>query len=710
MSPLFAALEFTSLPMLGWLVAAALPWLIHRWQRRQHQTTRWAAVELLLSAMQQRARRVQMQQWLLLAVRTAILVLVALAAAEPALRQWAVGAGGRAQVHRILVIDQSYSMGCQEAEATRWERAQAEAKQWIANSDGDALTVIGWARQAENLLGPPTFDTSIALSAIDELSLSDSNCDLSVALRAIKAAIDRAKIEVPQIANHQVVFCTDLGRRTWGFDDRQHDLLESISKLASITVVNVAEGPRENVAITDLQIEPAITLQQRETSIQAKITCFGNSPSSSLSVDLLIEGRTMDRQSVEIGGNTEVTVQFKHRFIGEGAQTVRVVLSDHEDCLPCDDQRWLIADVRPRLRVACIAGQPGAVDDLVRALSPGAAAMPSDGFIDAEVFSVSQLGELKLQDFAAVVLGSVADLSSREAASLSEYVRQGGSLAVFLSSESALRLWGGLQQSLPVTFEGVQSAGEYHFDPLEYQHPVVAPFRGQAQAGLLGVTISQYVRLAIREDRPSAEIVLNFDTGDPALVVDRFGLGRIAVSALPGSLRARDAAGAPWSSFALSPSFLPVVRELVEHLVGDRWHQQRNLLVGETAMIPWPDSATSASVRRPDGFEQKLPLPAAEDRGQIIFPATDKRGVYQFRADEQDCARFSANLDGRDSDLTPIDPATLPATMSTNTVEAVVTSPAIPRDFSFVRTLLAAAMVLLMFEIGLAWMLGRSWG
>ncbi len=106
----FAALEFASLPMLGWLVAAVLPWLIHRWQRRQYQTTPWAAVELLLSAMQQRARRVQIDQWLLLAVRTAILVLVALAVAEPALRQWAVGAGGEAPSHRILVVDQSYSM------------------------------------------------------------------------------------------------------------------------------------------------------------------------------------------------------------------------------------------------------------------------------------------------------------------------------------------------------------------------------------------------------------------------------------------------------------------------------------------------------------------------------------------------------------------------------------------------------------------------
>ena len=75
-----AALEFTSLSMLTWLAAAAVPWLVHSWFRRPQRTMRWAAVELLLTAVRQRSMRIHMQQWLLLAVRTAILVLVALAA------------------------------------------------------------------------------------------------------------------------------------------------------------------------------------------------------------------------------------------------------------------------------------------------------------------------------------------------------------------------------------------------------------------------------------------------------------------------------------------------------------------------------------------------------------------------------------------------------------------------------------------------------
>ncbi len=706
----FAALEFASLPMLGWLAAAVLPWLIHRWQRQQHQTTSWAAVELLLRAMQQRARRVQMQQWLLLAVRTAILILVALAIADPALRQWAVGGGGKGLTHQIVIVDQSYSMGCEHSGSSRWQRVQARARQWIESSEGDALTLIGWAEQAENLLGRPTFDKSIALAALDDLQLSQTSADLSVALRAIVAAIDRAGTEMPQLTTHQILFYTDMGRHTWAVDEGQRELLETLVKRANVTIVNVAEGHYDNYAITDVQIDPPITLQQREATISATVACFGVPLATNATIELLIEGRRVGQQQVELRTDGETTVQFTHRFVDEGTQTVRVALADNEDCLSIDDERWLIVDVRPKLRVACFSGQPGATDDLTRSLAPGVGLIENEGMIEPEVFSISRLGELDLSNYAAVLLGSVGELSPREALALTEYVRQGGGLAIFLGQENSLEPIAALQQLLPVRVERIRPAGEYRFDPLEYRHSIVAPFRGQSQAGLLGVSVSQYVQLRLLDKHPSAEVVLQFDTGDPALVVDRFGLGRVAMSALPGSLGARTATGTPWSSFALSFSFLPVVRELVAYLVGDRWLQQRNLLVGEPAVFPTVVGAKTASVRLPVGVRQTLPLAGAEVRGQRVFRETPLSGVYQFSAEGKECARFAVNLDGRDSDLTPIDQKTLPADLSVNTIEGSTSLLSSRGDFLFARTLLACALGLLLLEIGLAWTLGRGWG
>jgi len=105
-----------------------------------------------------------------------------------------------------------------------------------------------------------------------------------------------------------------------------------------------------------------------------------------------------------------------------------------------------------------------------------------------------------------------------------------------------------------------------------------------------------------------------------------------------------------------------------------------------------------------------LSPPGAEDHGQRVFLGTDKRGVYRFFENDKECARFAVNLDDRESDLRPIDPATIPVGFTTQAVQGTSALSQASGDFSFVRTLLAGALGLLLLEIGLAQMLGRGWG
>ena len=76
---LLAMWQLGSAWMLLWGLAAALPILIHLWSRRRYQQVPWAAMEFVLAAMRRNARRIQLEQWLLLALRTLIVVLFALA-------------------------------------------------------------------------------------------------------------------------------------------------------------------------------------------------------------------------------------------------------------------------------------------------------------------------------------------------------------------------------------------------------------------------------------------------------------------------------------------------------------------------------------------------------------------------------------------------------------------------------------------------------
>ena len=71
-------------PFLLWgLAAAAVPLLLHLLNRRRYREESWAAMRFLLAAIRKNQRRIRLEHWLLLAVRTLLVVCVVLALAQP---------------------------------------------------------------------------------------------------------------------------------------------------------------------------------------------------------------------------------------------------------------------------------------------------------------------------------------------------------------------------------------------------------------------------------------------------------------------------------------------------------------------------------------------------------------------------------------------------------------------------------------------------
>ncbi len=756
--------------MLGWLAAAIAPWLIHWWNNRRPRKTPWAAIDLLLSAVRQRTRRVHFQQWLLLAVRTAILALVALAAAQPVWRPLAMGAASGSRTHHLILVDQSYSMSCRELSKTRFDRAQMLARQTIESAAaGDLFTVIAWSQVAENVLGLPTFQASEVLAAVDELAWSHAPADLAKALRAAEQAIARVKKQHPEITVHRTVFFSDLARNTWQPDADSsaevEKLCRQLAKESELLVVSVdrrdseegdateEDGGRSrhnNLAVTHLTASPPLAMAQDRITILATIRAWGNRANpltSSQEVVFSVDGVTVHRQQHEIPTGGETTVRFEHRFASAGQHSIRVLVKnasaenassekalseDAVDCLPLDNRRWMVLDVREHVRVACIAGKPGAAKDLTRALVPGP--------IHVETILASRLDETDLAQFDALFLCNVAELTERDTERLVRFAQGGGALAFFLGDRVALdsyqRLFNQLQ--LSVRIRPRIEVNEMRFDPLEYQHPLMEVFRGRKNAGLLAVRVSHYFPLEILPSDQPPEVALAFrseetnsdnaHTGDPAIIIGSIGLGRAAVVAVPASLATRTAGGAPWSSLAINPSFLPLVRELLAHLVGDREQSQTNLLVSQPLVGLAPNAlfGQGISVRTPRG---KLVHPTMTDGAKdstFAFAETSQSGIYSFHSDDainnspgngsgSELARFAVNLDTRESDLSTILPSELPPSISLkqpNKVDKRLQPAQVVAagDLALQRTLFAAALALLLAELLLAWSIGRSWG
>jgi len=100
-------------------------------------------MEYLLAALKRKTRRLKFEQWLLLAVRILIVVLVVLAVAEPYWQRTGLVLPSGGRTHRVLVVDGSFSMGYAPEGRSRFQQAKQLARRIVEeSSQGDAFTLV----------------------------------------------------------------------------------------------------------------------------------------------------------------------------------------------------------------------------------------------------------------------------------------------------------------------------------------------------------------------------------------------------------------------------------------------------------------------------------------------------------------------------------------------------------------------------------------
>lgn len=127
--------------VLAGLVAAGIPILLHLIARRQPPTIVFPAVRYLLTTTQEHQKRLKLQNWLLLILRTLLIIAIVLAAAGPTVRL--SGVPGHAPSALVIVLDNSASSAAVTDGTPRLAQLRNAARGALARSSAeDALWLI----------------------------------------------------------------------------------------------------------------------------------------------------------------------------------------------------------------------------------------------------------------------------------------------------------------------------------------------------------------------------------------------------------------------------------------------------------------------------------------------------------------------------------------------------------------------------------------
>ncbi len=716
--PLFPLWSFASPWLLLWGAAVALPVLIHLWSRRRFVETPWAATQFLLAAIRRHQRRIQVEQWLLLAIRMLMLVLLAIALAEPIV-SGLPGIGGRTlhpPTHTIIVIDTSYSMTFEIAGTSRLSEAQSQAAKLIEDAaPGDAFSLVTLADPPVAVIAEPSTSHAAVIDEINRLQTNYRGADLAATLDQVERL---AKVTDARFEYRHIHIFSDLGKTTWEESPTSNwqPRLAALSQSAGLqlSVVDKNATP-ENTAITRITVPSGGVHVGESVSVEVEIANFTSRRQSRKRIDLTVDGQRVGEQFIDLELGGRASASFAVTLNVAGDHLLQAMIGD--DGLMVDNQRWLSVPVRDATRVLCVQGQPHAGEYVALALQ---SADESQG-LRAEVTSEHAILERTLQEYECIFLCNIARFTPDEARRLQHYVEQGGGLVFVLGdlvrAESYNEILGpdSATKLLPAKLNEVVSDRRHSFDTLEYRHPLTSPFRGHERAGLLTVPTWRYVRLDQVE--ATASVALAFDNGDPAIITAERANGKvllIATAASPESVDRSTDPPTPWTALASWPSFPPLVHEIVRFAQSNRV-AQRNVLVGDliSSQLSADLADSAATLTTPDN--QRVALRRDGDERLWTYNQVDKPGVYRLAfADETLApALFTANITaltstGSESDLSPVSSDGLASLFDDTNQPTVASTSLVERDVPLFRVILGSLLALLVVETGLACRFGRA--
>jgi hypothetical protein len=750
-------MTFLNAILLGGILAGAIPVIIHIINRNRFRQIRWGAMHLLEQILRVRRRRLRIEQILLLLVRIAIPVLLALCMARPVLTG-AKALLGKAKTSLVIVLDNSYSMNAFGATQSHFDQAKSQINTILSSLPrGSEVSIVWMSGRASSQLGP-TFDLARLRGLLAAKKQGFGVADPPAAIEAASGLCSKA-----HYIDRDLVIMSDFQKISWGPDaaqarQRATDLVRNLPIAPRLTLFRVGKEATDNVAVESLEVSRPILGVGQNIQVRSAIKNYGKAAFEDMRVYFRVDGDNRSASQITLGPGESGQVVFSHVFTVPGSHVIEVYAD--ADALKADNFKRYSIPVWDKLPVLLVSGdtnpEPLQAETafLQIALQPFvSAAVTLSDLIIARVITPDKLTAQELTEHRVVVLANVPQLSDQQVKTLEDFVSRGGGLLVFpgdrinqdwyntklLASGQAPRPLG--EGLLPCKFAQIVNVapatpargpggleadtlssqpagpardGEAHIVARHYDHQALELFNDPRNGSLQGVMLRTWYKLAAPEPSPqNIAVAAHLDTGDPFLVEKQFGKGRV--------IQCCTACDDDWSNLPARPAYLPLMQQLVTYLASTVY-PPRNVNVGQqlAALLRPGNADKAATITDPDGKRHEIKVAPAtpargpggleavlrEDHCLVEFAETELPGLYVLETPDNETIHFVVNTSRTESDLKLLDDkefADLAEVMQAKAVSSAEQYLQLDKQRRFGREiwkpLLAAVLVLLFLEV-----------
>ena len=597
---------------LAGVLAVGLPLWMHL--LRQHRSTPrpFASLMFFERRLRSSVKHRRLKYYVLLALRVAMIVLLALLFANPFLTRKADAVGGRGLT--LIAIDRSFSMRYGD----HMEKARQQAL--AAVPAGGKAQVVGLSNRVD-LLTDQTSDRAALTNAVKSVVPGDAASSYGEFARFLRG--------LPHSAGAPV--------EAHLFSDMQKSSLPpSFADLAladnvRLVLHNVATAKEPNWTVETVSA-PARLFTSKKGRVQATIAGFAT-PAARRNVSMVINGKVVESKAVEVPENGRAKVEFTNLDVNYGGNRGEVRI-DSADSLPADDRLYFSVERADPARILFV--RDGRQSDLYfRAAIESSA----DAGFDVETVAPDQAANLPLDKYAYVtVMGGGAmpeTLNSR----LRDYVSAGRGLLVVLGPGAAAT------GRVPVTGDRIKGS---HYSAREGERFQTATDEDHSHPAMQRTDFSGVRFYQTFDVDPAGGRVLARLSDRTPLVIDRkVGEGRVIILASGLDNVSND--------LPLHATFVPFVEQVSWYLEGGEERPSMQTVGSFAELRTAGDRGAAAEILDPDG-KRVLSLKEAATAKTYQF---DREGFYDIRPANGRRELVAVNADRRESNLEMIPGETL---------------------------------------------------
>lgn len=651
-------MTFLNAILLAGAAAFLIPLIIHLLNKRKVQTVRWGAMHLLQEVLRQRKRKLNVEQWLLLAVRIAIPIVLALCLARPVVT--ALRSLGLGKTSLVMLLDDSFSMRAPAQGGSPADRARQDLGQILeAQPRGSDAQIVLAGGAARRLLDQSTSTLDIIPKHLAETTNQAGPVKVNDALQTAAASLSKAPNGARELA-----IVSDFQASDWQSvaDGAALPALETLLKQEpkpQVTFYRLASDLTENLSIASADLSALVIEAEQPIGLRVRIKNHGKRPWQDVAVHLETDGARLRTSRISLPPEGEAVIGFTHAFnqIGDHSLAVRL----EGDSFADDNAFYSVVQVRNQLNVLLVDGDPsseplgGAADFLELALAPYQSANAS--LKDLIRTTKVDARRLKVEDYKGkevVVLADVDKLQGNRLTDLDKFVKAGGGLIVFAGTHCDLAWYNRDfyrkgEGMLPAAIKGLQRASSAALPARILQqrltHPATVYFNDARGGRLQDAEFLSWLEFDLSVDT-GAKAILQLDRGMPLFLEKARDRGRVIAAATT--------ADAEWSNLPLQPFFVPLMQRLITYLATQStvsaWDQVGAPL---RLILPKERIGMDYTLQDPIGQTQSLKVKAEGDKALLESKAISAPGIYRLTQGNE-TRLLAYNLDPAESNLTPL--------------------------------------------------------